>query len=227
MSSSSSTMRIRSSAMVSLWSSEAEYKHRMGAAAGELRAALEVRALDAETEAHHAGAEPFDELCGGGGRPARCQHIVDDQYRLPGRESVHVNLEDVGAVLEAVGDSLGLPRELPRFAGWHETQSELARDRRSEHESARFDPDDFLCRDVAERVRHLDHRACERLGRREERRDVAKEDAGRREIRYVPDEPAKVGHVVIWNDSNRSGSLSSTRTSDTRPPSGPFRISSR
>src|SRR5438132_3991676 len=199
----------------------------MGPATGELRSALEVRELDAESEARHAGAEALDQLRCRGGRPARREHVVDDQYRLPGRKRVDVDLEDVGAVLEAVGDPLGLSRELSRLAGRHETESELARDRRSEHESARLDPDDVLGGGLTERVRHRVDRAREGFGRSEERSDVAKEDAGRREIRHVPDEAAEVGHVVMWNDSSRSGSLSSTRMSDTRPPSGPFRISSR
>src|SRR5687768_16797638 len=112
MSSSSSTMRMRSSAMCfsrcsgPVRSSESYYQDGVGGATGKPRPAAERVELDEEGKTRDSGAEPLDELDRRGRRAAGREDVVHDESRLTGRERVGVHLERVGAVLESVGDLL-------------------------------------------------------------------------------------------------------------------------
>src|SRR4030095_1694167 len=101
MSSSSSTMRMRSSAIsvVILVSagrsgnSASYYQHRVGRATREPGPPRERCELDAKYQGHPPRAQPLDELGSGGGCPSRRQNVVHDEHTFSRRERVGVDLE--------------------------------------------------------------------------------------------------------------------------------------
>ena len=81
------------------------------------------------------GPELLGELGGRLRRAARRQDVVHDEDPLPRGKRVGVDLETVLAVLETVGHPLRLARQLPRLAGRHDADVELAGERRAEEET--------------------------------------------------------------------------------------------
>ena len=133
--------------------------------------------------------------------PPGRQHVVHDQDALALAERVRVHLETVLPVLEPVGHALGRARQLAGLARRDDADVELAREHRAEEKPARLDAEHLLGARAAKRLRHRAGRRGERLGRREQRRHVAKEDSGAREVRHVADVRAEVGHRVISKEA--------------------------
>src|SRR5438309_11191202 len=85
-------------------------QHRVYPAADELGTAAELDELEQECEARDDPTQPLDEAGRRRGRPAGCDHVVDDQHPLAREHGIPMDLEAIGAVLEQVLLLLDLPR---------------------------------------------------------------------------------------------------------------------
>ena len=150
-----------------------------------------------------------------------------NQDLLAPRQGVGVDLEAVAAVLEAVGDALGCAGKLAGFPHRDETDLELARQGRAEHEAPRLDAKHFAGPAAPKRHRHLPHGSAKRLGRRQERRDVFEEDAGAREVRHVPHVGGEIRHGLTSKVACPAAAASSSWSAETLARRGPSRSSSK
>src|SRR5207253_215020 len=89
--------------------------------AGQALTTVERHELDEERHGVHLSAQPSHQI----GCRARCstggEKVVDDQDALAVADGIGVHLERIGSVLERVGLSNRLRRELPRLAHWSES----------------------------------------------------------------------------------------------------------
>src|SRR5829696_6503949 len=104
----------------------------------EVGSATEALDLDQESEPGDLAAEGLDEPAGGGCGAPCGEHVVDDEDPLAGVDRVTVDLELVGAVLEAVLLASDRPWELALLADGYESCIERVRDGCGEDEAARF-----------------------------------------------------------------------------------------
>src|SRR5712664_4603010 len=143
--------------------------------------------LDQDLDSDDSAAKLANQPDRGGRGAASRQYIIDDQHLLAGLDGIRMHLELGGAVLELVGVADRLPRQLAGLADGHEAGVELDRDRGAGDESARLDGGDQVGLRVVPLLRHeVDDLAKEVLAG-EEWRDVAKDDAGLREVGDVAD----------------------------------------
>ena len=167
---------------------------------GQPPAPAEVGQLDHHRHRDDDPAEGLDELDAGGQRAAGGQDVVDDEHPLARPQRVGVQLEGGRSVLEGV---VGRDRGPGQLAGLaHRDDADAGPDRhgRGEQEAARLHADhDVEARPTVPRDRRgarvavlrsgqsLDHATeADRVG--EDRRQVAEEHPGRREVGDVDGE---------------------------------------
>src|SRR5204863_6520634 len=109
----------------------------------ESPAPAQVGEVDHEARLDEAAAHLLDQPDRGGRGPAGGDEIVHQQDRLSGRDGVEVHLDPVGAVLELVVITRGLPRELAPLADRDEAGAEAMGDRPAEDEPPSLDPRDL------------------------------------------------------------------------------------
>ena len=117
---------------------------RMDIMADQLVAALEKIEFDDEGQSGDGSAHPPDELGDGDSGSSGCEHVVDDQDALAGRDGVLVDFEGVSAVFEGIFDALDGGGELLWLADRHEPGADGVGDRGGEEESASLDAEDLI-----------------------------------------------------------------------------------
>src|SRR5262245_9375204 len=100
---------------------------RVDVGAPELLAPVQERQLDDEQRADDLTAEALDELDLRLRRSPCGEHVVEHDHPGALRERISVDLQRVAAVLELVGRTDLLPRQLAGLAGRHEATVELVR----------------------------------------------------------------------------------------------------
>src|SRR6202171_6257261 len=143
--------------------------------------------LDQDLDADDIAAEFANQPDRGGRRAARRQYIIDDQHLLAGFDCIRMHLELGGAVLELVGVTDRLPRQLSGLAEGDEAGVYLDSDRGAGDESAGLDGGDQVGLDLDPLLRHQIDDLAKELLAGEQWRDVAKDDAGLREVGNVAD----------------------------------------
>src|SRR5581483_6546737 len=202
-------------------------EHRVHALVRELGAAVQRHELDQKREAVHRAAQPLDEIRRRAGRAAGGEQVVDDEHALAAAHGVGVHLEGIAAVLEVVGRAHRGRRQLARLAHGRKPGADAIRNGGAEDEAAALDADNELDALIAERQHQRVDRKAKSLAILEERRDVVEEDAGFRKIGNVANLRFQLVHVSIHLTlkpvSRPVGIVSSTSTSSTRAPGGPWR----
>src|SRR5260370_10142136 len=168
---------------------------------------------------HHA-APLVDELGGCGCGAAGGQHIIDDQHRLTGPDSILVDLQLVGPVLELVVLADRLPRQLAWVAEGHEACPESQRDRAARDEPSGFDRRHHVGWALQPVAADLFDDALEDGFVRQQRGYVLEDDPRLWEIRDVADElpqglvgdPGLSRHTTRRKYSRGRAKPSSTRT---------------
>src|SRR5258706_6105804 len=158
----------------------------------ELLTALQEVQFNQKARPDDVGAAVLEQLAGRGGGTAGRQDVVDQEDLLAMVNGVVVDLEGVGAVFEDVFVALLRPGELARLADGNEACAEALGDATAEDEAARFDGCHGRDALAQERLGQRAEGVVERFGVAEERRDVAKEDAGFWEVGNVADVVAQV-----------------------------------
>src|SRR2546423_3590827 len=102
------------SAVVKAWS--LERNHADNGVTVQLSAPVERLELDQKRSSHHVAAELAYQVDSRGDRPARCQKIVDHKHPLTLGDSVAMDLEGVGPVLQLVLSTQRLGRKLPELS---------------------------------------------------------------------------------------------------------------
>src|SRR5581483_11038658 len=167
--------------------------------AGELLSALETNEFDQERQPLHVAPELFDEVRRRAGGAARRKEIVDDEYALPFGNRIVVHLERIGPVLERVAGLHRFRRQLARLADGRKTRVDAIRDRGAENEAAAFDADDDVDALIDVGQREAVDRGAEADLVLQQRRDVVKQDAGLRKVRYVADFALQLIHMRLSN----------------------------
>src|SRR5439155_20890967 len=98
---------------------------------------------------------------------------------------VAVDLERIDAVLEDVLDRLRVPRQLARLAHRNEAGADRARHRAAEDEATRLSGRNHVHLALARETGDLVDRIGQRLRVKEQRGDVAEDDVGLLDVRYV------------------------------------------
>ncbi len=162
---------------------------------GQEAAARKRGELDQEARADAGAAGAADQLDAGSGGSAGCDQVVDDEGALAGLDGVGVHLDDVAPVLEGVLDLVRVPRKLPALAHEAEARTEDQRHRGAEQEATGLDAEHAVDAGVGEGCGDGLDRRAERRRLEQQRRHVAEQDAGLREVRDVADQFAKLACV--------------------------------
>src|SRR5260221_3026203 len=212
---------------------------------GKTRASLESEELHREPGPDHLGVQAFGEQPRRRGRSSRGEQVVDDQHFLPRRQSIDMDLQTIGSILQRILLTRGLPGKLARLARRHESGRQAHRDRRGEDVAARFDPEHLGDAPPLKPLRQPLQRHPEGLAILEERGDVLEDDSFFGEVRNIADEASQVHGSSVGPrrtpprraelaqgrirkvSTPSSSSASAASNSSTRAPRGPCRSSPR
>src|SRR5919197_564197 len=189
----------------------------------ESLAAAEERELDDEAATDDLAAEPLDELRDRLDRSARCEHVVVNEHACAATDHLSVQLERVLSVLERVGGTDGLGRQLAGPAGGDEPTADLARDRSAEDEAARLRAEHEVGVALLGPRSELLDRLPQRLRIGEQRHDVLEDDA---RLREVGDVANLLGEIHVTMLTQRGAAYAGTRAvpapaHEPRAPRGP------
>ena len=153
-------------------------------------AAMQELELDQEECRARPRAEFLDQLDRRGRRAAGRQQVVDQHHPLARRQRVGEHFHGRFAVLQRVGNGVGLPGQLAGLAHRDETHAQLVGQRRAEDEAARVDADHLVHLLPVDCGDHTIDREIEQCWISENWSDVLENDAGLGKVGHVADRGA-------------------------------------
>ena len=139
--------------------------------------AAEIRQVDDETGGDHIGADLAQELDRAFGGAARRDEVVDQDHLLARLHRVGMHLHLVEPVFQRIGDAHRGVRQLAFLADRHEAGRDLMRHRAAEDEAARLDAGDLVDLRSGPGMHEFVDRTAEGARIRQQRGDVAEQDA--------------------------------------------------